>query len=395
MFRRALAIDESSSLARNGEIEAERALEMANKEAERQRDAARHGARSALPRRDIDAETAAESLLSAEATLRANPTLEGAKANVAEALIGCQRYESALERCRELLEDSIDRQYITAEARWRMGDVDGALAEISSASFRDSYDAFACKKCVELGARLLHLQDSLSRVERDVEEAQYASAMRILSHILESPEGKMTTRLRGRVLRLRAECRFKSREFDSEMDDEESNEYFAAVGADLSECLMLDGKDYETYILRASIRTARGDHQGAFTDLRSAQTIAPTYVGIDVMVRSAAARALRTNINGSFASGANINANGSALKGGKFYETLGIKSNASTRDVKTAYRKLAARWHPDKWTQSLDREAAAKAEEKFKTIQCAYATLSDAKQRRVYDMDPKRFDAEA
>ena len=50
-----------------------------------------------------------------------------------------------------------------------MGDVDGALAEISSASFRDSYDEFASKKCIELGARLLHLQDLIKRAERDVE----------------------------------------------------------------------------------------------------------------------------------------------------------------------------------------------------------------------------------
>ena len=57
----------------------------------------------------------------------------------------------ALERCKTLMEDSLDRKYIVAETRLRMGDVDGALAEISSASFRDSYDRFACKKCGELG----------------------------------------------------------------------------------------------------------------------------------------------------------------------------------------------------------------------------------------------------
>lgn len=393
MFRRALELDPTSVPAERGAREAERAFNASNQEAERQRDAARHGMRAALPRHDIDQDTAAEYLLSAEAALRANPALEGAKANVAEALVSCQRYESALEQCTKLLDDSLDRQYIVAETRWRMGDIDGALAEISSSSFRDSYDAFACKKCVALGGRLLHLQDLITRAEREVDDGQYTTAIRLLNTILEQPEGKMTTRFRGRVLRLRAESRFKSREYDAGEDDEDVNAYFAAIAADLSECLILNGKDFETFILRASLRTARGDYQGAFTDLRAAQTIAPTYVGIDVMVRDAAKRALRTD--GTFTNGgpSNINMDGKSSTGGKFYDTLGIKPSASAREVKSAYRKLAAMWHPDKWTRCGDADAAAKAEEMFKTIHRAYATLSDAKQRRLYDCDPKRFDS--
>jgi DnaJ-class molecular chaperone len=59
--------------------------------------------------------------------------------------------------------------------------------------------------------------------------------------------------------------------------------------------------------------------------------------------------------------------------------------------VKSAYRKLAAVWHPDKWTRASP-EDAAKAEATFKSVQRAYATLSDAKQRKLYDLDPARFD---
>ena len=394
MFRRALELDPTSASAARGAREAERAFNVSNEEAERQRDAARHGTRTALPRHDIDQDTAAEYLLSAEAALRANPALEGAKANVAEALVSCQRYESALEQCKDLLEDSLDRQYIVAEARWRMGDIDGALAEISSSSFRDSYDAFACKKCVALGGRLLHLQDLISRAEREMDDGQQTTAIRLLNTILDQPEGKMKTRFRGRVLRLRAESRFKSREYDAGEDDEDVNEYFASIAADLSECLTLNGKDFETFILRASFRTARGDYQGAFTDLRAAQTIAPTYVGIDVMVRNAAKRALRTD--GADANATNsFNVDGKSSTGGEFYDILGIKPSASARDVKSAYRKLAAMWHPDKWTQCADKKAAENAEEKFKIIHRAYATLSDTKQRRLYDADPKRFDSAA
>jgi len=392
LFEAVLEIDPEDESASRGRLEAERAAAAAKAEVERQRDAAKRGARTALPRHDVDRETAAEALLSAEALLRANPSLEGARANVAEALVCCQRYEAAIKQCETLLEDSLDRKYIVAETRWRMGDVDGALAEISSASFRDSYDEFASKKCIELGARLLHLQDLIKRAERDVEDEQHSNAIRLLSKLLQTPEGEMTTRFRGRILRVRAECQFKRHEYAA-VDDPDACADLATATQDLAECLSLNGNDYEAYALRAAIRTARGDHQGAFTDLRAAQTIAPTHPGVDDAVRRAAARALR----GSSADADDPESrdytveDGNTRRRGKFYDILGVEPGADVRAVKSAYRKLAAVWHPDKWTRASP-EDAAKAEATFKSVQRAYATLSDAKQRKLYDLDPARFD---
>ena len=388
MFDSVLTIDPDNEKAIKGRQEAEHAAAAASAEVKRQEQAALHGARPALPRRDIDEEIAAESLLSAEGLLRANPNFEGAKANVAEALVQCQRYEMALERCKTLMEDSLDRKYIVAETRLRMGDVDGALAEISSASFRDSYDCFACKKCVELGGRILHLQDLIQRAERDCEDGQYSNAIRLLDQILRIPEGSMKTWLRGRILRKRAECVFKLHEYDS-VNDETANTRFAKASKDLTECIALNGRDYETFILRASMCAARGDHHNAFTDLRFAQTLAPTYPGIDNMVRTAASKALRTNsphdIKRPTGTGHKI------PNGGKFYDILGIKPDADAKAVKSAYRKLATVWHPDKWVKASEEEAA-KAEKTFKSLQRAYTTLSDPKQRKMYDLDPHRFD---
>ncbi len=127
MFDAALAVAPEDERALRGKREAAQALAAAEAEAERQRDAALHGARTALPRHDIDLEVAAESLLSAEAALCANPNLEGAKANVAEALVCCERYEAAIERCKTLLEDSLvntssprrDGEWRTSTVRWR------------------------------------------------------------------------------------------------------------------------------------------------------------------------------------------------------------------------------------------------------------------------------------
>lgn len=59
-----------------------------------------------------------------------------------------------------------------------------------------------------------------------------------------------------------------------------------------------------------------------------------------------------------------------------FYDVLGVSKNASDKEIKTAFRKLAQKYHPD----------AGGDEAKFKEISEAYDTLSDEKKRKEYDM---------
>ena len=62
-----------------------------------------------------------------------------------------------------------------------------------------------------------------------------------------------------------------------------------------------------------------------------------------------------------------------------YYDTLGVPRGASEKDIRTAFRKLARKHHPD----VNDNHPAS--EEKFKEINEAYTVLSDTESRRKYD----------
>lgn len=62
-----------------------------------------------------------------------------------------------------------------------------------------------------------------------------------------------------------------------------------------------------------------------------------------------------------------------------YYETLGIKRDASPDDIKKAFRHLARKYHPDL------NKGSKEAEEKFKEVNEAYQVLSDKEKRAQYD----------
>ena len=64
-----------------------------------------------------------------------------------------------------------------------------------------------------------------------------------------------------------------------------------------------------------------------------------------------------------------------------YYAILGVPKNAAAKDIKSAYRKLARKWHPD-----ANPDNAKEAEEKFKDISEAYEVLSDTDKRSKYDV---------
>ena len=62
-----------------------------------------------------------------------------------------------------------------------------------------------------------------------------------------------------------------------------------------------------------------------------------------------------------------------------YYEVLGINKSASADQIKSAYRKLAVKYHPDK------NKGDKASEEKFKEASEAYHVLSNAERKQNYD----------
>jgi molecular chaperone DnaJ len=70
---------------------------------------------------------------------------------------------------------------------------------------------------------------------------------------------------------------------------------------------------------------------------------------------------------------------GSTVEKRDYYEVLGVERGADEQAIKTAYRKLAHQYHPDK------NHGSKEAEEKFKEASEAYSVLSDPEKRARYD----------
>ncbi|XP_077220773.1 uncharacterized protein LOC143854614 [Tasmannia lanceolata] len=78
-----------------------------------------------------------------------------------------------------------------------------------------------------------------------------------------------------------------------------------------------------------------------------------------------------------------------------YYEVLGVNRDSSIAEIRGAYRKLAMKWHPDRWTRRPSH--AEEAKRRFQKVQEAYEVLSDQRKRAMYDVglyDPDEEEVE-
>ena len=76
----------------------------------------------------------------------------------------------------------------------------------------------------------------------------------------------------------------------------------------------------------------------------------------------------------------------------KYYEILEISETATPEEIKKSYRKLALKWHPDKW-MSKSPEEKETANKKIQEINKAYEILGNEEKKRRYDLGESDFSA--
>ncbi|GIU82457.1 MAG: DUF4388 domain-containing protein [Acidobacteria bacterium] len=72
-----------------------------------------------------------------------------------------------------------------------------------------------------------------------------------------------------------------------------------------------------------------------------------------------------------------------------YYQVLGVSPTSSTEEIKTAYFRLARRFHPDKYHKEAGTELHKRIQSAFGEIARAYETLKDEKSRKSYDLKYK------
>lgn len=76
------------------------------------------------------------------------------------------------------------------------------------------------------------------------------------------------------------------------------------------------------------------------------------------------------------------------------YGILGLNKECSVSELRSAYKKLALKWHPDRCSGRGSAKSEEEAKKKFQAIQQAYSVLSDTNKRFLYDVGVFDFDDE-
>ena len=99
----------------------------------------------------------------------------------------------------------------------------------------------------------------------------------------------------------------------------------------------LNGNHARTFVRRSELHTELGNHDECIEDLQKAKEIDPNYSNIDDLLHSAEKRKKQASKR-------------------DYYKILGVKRNAKKKEIKKAYRTIAAKWHPDNFQVTSQRK---------------------------------------
>mmetsp|Transcript_4352 Transcript_4352/g.5036 ORF Transcript_4352/g.5036 Transcript_4352/m.5036 type:complete len:493 (-) Transcript_4352:378-1856(-) len=140
-------------------------------------------------------------------------------------------------------------------------------------------------------------------------------------------------------------------------------EYQLAID-DASAAIELDKRSSAPLITRSQAHTSLSQFEEAVKDLESALELEPENPVFKQRLQKAQVELRKS-------------------KRVDYYKVLGVTEHATAAEIKTAFKKKALEWHPDKHNQS--EETKLKAEEVFKQIQEAHELLTDDRMRQLYD----------
>lgn len=325
------------------------------------------GARPALLRVAISEEQAALELYSAEQVLASNPNIEAIKCSVVEGLIACRRYSDALARCEEL-RPGVERYYLEAEALWRSGGVKEAMAKVE----KILQISPNLGKCVALQEHLLHVSQKLEQATACMEEGVYLDVLETCASLLAMLEPGACSGLYSIILCQRA-------------DASASRGAWKESLTDLDRAVDIEPSNTHALRMRADVHKQSGAYLQCFLDVQRLKRVSPATPGIGALLEDVARLCAespedmsRQKRSGSCGPGAERTGPWSDLGPRSAFQTLGVPHGATAAEVRKAYLKLAASWHPDKWSGAPENERAA-AEERFKKIQAAYDAVATTK----------------
>ena len=352
-WRQALACDPQSDKAAAG-LRACRELE-AQAERKRVEEAERSeaGTRTGLPIRGVDGDWGDRLYSLTEMLDRCGGQLS-ALLSVAEALIMCRRYPDAVRRLDEAEAAAGGRTseiaYLRAEIAWRgNGDVEGALRILGGVPA-------GVDKCRKLREYLVVLRAEVEVARSALTEERFADAAEACERAERSVDPEACSGLFASLAETKATAllsRGLAREAAKALDP----------------ALDLEPHSVPLLLLRSRARRRLGNHHGALSDLSVLQSVDPAAPGVFQAMQKIARLILESKDPSIRAESAKIR------MGFDPYSVLEVDPGSEGAAVRRAYRRLAARWHPDKWTtkKQEQREAAAL---RFEEVQKAYEVLT-------------------